>query len=353
MMHITSTNYTVADYCQAMERKEIQVNRDYQRSARVWPPISRSFLIETILLNYPIPKLSLFQVTDIKSRKTYKEIVDGQQRSRAVLDFYNDRFRLSRSSEIGEVAGKLYSELDEEYQHRFLDYSLSADLFVSATPAEIREVFRRINSYTVPLNPEEKRHSIYQGEFKWFIYELSKTYDQNFIDIGLFGQKQLIRMADAKLFTEIIHAFLHGITKTDARKLDNLYKSHERDFSKKAELEKRIDRAINFVLSLEEIHQSPLVKPYNFYSLILAVSHIMNPVDGFKSIYEPPIPNLLDRNFVLSNFTKLAEALENPDAFGDKAFKEFVLATLSDTNGQQNRQTRFKWFCKALEPKLL
>ena len=48
-MHITSTDYTVADYCQAMERKEIIVNRAYQRSDKVWLPVARSFLIETIL----------------------------------------------------------------------------------------------------------------------------------------------------------------------------------------------------------------------------------------------------------------------------------------------------------------
>jgi len=38
---------------------------------------------------------------------------------------------------------------------------------VAATPAEVREVFRRINSYTVPLNSEEQRHATYQGPFKF------------------------------------------------------------------------------------------------------------------------------------------------------------------------------------------
>jgi hypothetical protein len=83
-MIIQPTNYTIADYCAAMQRKEIVVNSDYQRSDKVWPPAARSFLIETILLNYSMPKLSLYQVTDVKSRKTYKEIVDGQQRSKIV-----------------------------------------------------------------------------------------------------------------------------------------------------------------------------------------------------------------------------------------------------------------------------
>jgi hypothetical protein len=57
------------------------VNRNYQRSDQVWPAIAKSYLIETILLGYPVPKLSLYQVLDLKSRKTSKEIVDGQQRS--------------------------------------------------------------------------------------------------------------------------------------------------------------------------------------------------------------------------------------------------------------------------------
>jgi hypothetical protein len=65
-----------------MKSKDIIVNRSYQRSDKVWPPAARSYLVETVLLGYPIPKLSLHQRTDVKSRKVISEIVDGQQRSR-------------------------------------------------------------------------------------------------------------------------------------------------------------------------------------------------------------------------------------------------------------------------------
>ena len=350
-MHITPTNITVADYCQAMIRREIMVNRDYQRSDKVWPPVAKSFLIETILLDFPIPKLFLFQKTDLRSRKTYKEIVDGQQRSRTILDFFEDKIRLSQSCEIEEAAGKRYSELDEEFQQTFLDYSLSVDLFVSATTDDVREIFRRINAYTVPLNPEEKRHAIYQGAFKWFLHELSTKYDRNLIDIGVFTEKPLIRMADFKLFAELIHAFLYGITKTSAKNLDNLYKSYDSDFPKRRELEKRISNTIDFILSIEEIHQSALMKSYNFYSLMLAISHTKFPADTLISLYQPQIPYAYDRNYVVANLTNLVDVLDS-DSFDEK-FKTFVAATSSDTNGTQNRQTRFKWFCKALEPRLL
>ncbi len=103
-MNIVATNTTVAAYCQEMGRNEIIVNKEYQRSDKVWPPVARSYLIETLLLGYPIPKLSLHQVTDIKSKKTLKEIVDGQQRSMAIFDFFHDRLPLSRTLDSEGIA---------------------------------------------------------------------------------------------------------------------------------------------------------------------------------------------------------------------------------------------------------
>ena len=67
MVQTVQSPLTVADYCAAVGRNEIQPNYDYQRSDAVWPPAARSFLIETILLGYPLPKMFLFQKTDLKS----------------------------------------------------------------------------------------------------------------------------------------------------------------------------------------------------------------------------------------------------------------------------------------------
>jgi len=104
---IVPTNKTVAEYCEEMRWKEIIINRNYQRSDRVWPSAARSYLIETIVLGFPIPKPSLYSVTDIRSRKTTKEIVDGQQRSTAIFEFLNDKLRLSRSLDTDDIAGKV------------------------------------------------------------------------------------------------------------------------------------------------------------------------------------------------------------------------------------------------------
>src|ERR1035438_1261550 len=108
-MQVTASNFTVAEYCEQMRGGGIVVNHDYQRSDKVWPPAARSYLIETILLGYPMPKLALHQTTDLKTRRTKKEIVDGQQRSQAIFDFFEDKLRLSGNTEF---ARRTYSQLD-------------------------------------------------------------------------------------------------------------------------------------------------------------------------------------------------------------------------------------------------
>src|ERR1700722_10542998 len=152
-MQLVPTHMTVANYCAGLEDGSIKINREYQRSDRVWPDAAQSFLIETILLGYPVPKLALYQETDRISRKTVNEIVDGQQRTVAIRSFFDNVLRLKSDLELVEAAGKTYEELDVTLQDKFLEYALGFDQFVGASPTDVREVFRRINSYEVPLNP--------------------------------------------------------------------------------------------------------------------------------------------------------------------------------------------------------
>src|SRR5438046_1927667 len=136
-MQVTTTTFTVAEYCGQMKAKDIIVDTDYQRSDKVWPPAARSFLIDSLILGYPMPKISLYPVTDLKSKKTIKYIVDGQQRSGAIFDFFSDKMRISGKSKF---VGMLLSQLEEDDQKRFLEYAISADIFNDATTEDIRQV---------------------------------------------------------------------------------------------------------------------------------------------------------------------------------------------------------------------
>jgi len=345
-MDIVSTNMTVADYCAAMERGEIIVNKEYQRSDKVWPSIARAYLIETIILGYPIPKLSLYQKTDIKSKKTIKEIVDGQQRSMAIFEFWKGQSRLPRMLETEAIRDRTYSELAPDDQHRFLDFAISLDLFVAATREEVVEVFRRMNSYTVPLNAEEQRHATFQGTFKWFVNRVCKKFNQGLVDIGIFGEKQLVRMADTKLISEICDALMVGIRTTNKRILDRLYKDRDKAFPEEQEFQKRITDALDELRLWKDVHGTNIVKPYIVYSLLLAIIHVRKSVKSLEGIFKSPQIKKFDPKMVTENLLAISAALDDVDS--NKDFEEFVKACTEKTNTKNQRTTRFVWLCRAI-----
>src|SRR5690554_5171806 len=63
-----------------LKRKEMIVNKDYQRSDKVWPIQAKTYFIDTILEGYPFPKIYLYQSFNEKVNRPIKEIIDGQQR---------------------------------------------------------------------------------------------------------------------------------------------------------------------------------------------------------------------------------------------------------------------------------
>ncbi len=343
-MNVTPTSFNLADYCASMERNEVQVNRDYQRSDKVWPEIARSYLIESIILGFPLPKFTLYQVTDVKSRKTIKEIVDGQQRSMAIRDFYNNVFALSRSIETDTARGRKYSDLSEELQEIFLSYAISVDLLVATNREEVREAFRRMNSYTIPLNPEEHRHASFQGFFKWFIQRLANRFSKSLIDIGVFREKQIVRMADTKLLAELCDAVLNGIRTTNRRILDRLYREKDRALPDEEKLKEQFTRALDELGDLEELHGTQLMKPHIAYSLILAITHTTMGVDTLESIFQSA--KRVRRQSFLRNLSLLNDALESTD--NPKELGDFVSACSSRTNVRGQREKRFVWLCKAL-----
>ncbi len=187
---------TVADYCRGLNERGIFVNQDYQRQGDIWSKQAQSFFVESIILGYPIPKIFLYQKLDLRSRTVIKEIVDGQQRSLALKNFFNGQYALSNNIETDRLKGLRYEDLNEEDQTNFLSYSLPIDQFSGAPEREVRDSFRRMNASNVPLNAEEQRHARFQGPFKWFIIKIGHRYQEALIGLGVLSRKQALRMVD-------------------------------------------------------------------------------------------------------------------------------------------------------------
>lgn len=344
-MRVTPSSFTIAEYCQQMANKNIVVNRNYQRSNKVWPVAARSFLIDSILSGFPIPKLSLFQKTDLRTRNTVKEIVDGQQRSHAILDFFNDAFRITYK---GNFYGNSYSRLTPEEQQRFLDYQLSIDVFVDATDADIRELFRRVNSYNVPLNPQEQRHSTYQGPFKWFIHEQSNKYAQTLKELGTFNESQISRMEEAKFIADICVGLDEGLISASEAKIDKLYKQFNENFNDEVTYGNIIADAMDDVLTFREQLGDELIKKYHLYCLILAFAHKRRAIISLQQIFNSNSSGITDFSKTRENLSRLTEAVASGLDSGDTELRAFIISSSKTTDRQIQRTDRFRILCNAI-----
>ena len=343
----TTISLTVADYCQAYLRKDILVDPKYQRNAQVWPARVQSYLIETILRGFPIPKLALHQMTDVKSRRSIKYIVDGQQRTNALLSFFGGSLRLTQSLDLEDARGRTLDGLSPDLQTTFLSHQLQFDQFDAAAESVVREYFRRINSFTAPLNAEERRNAEFQGHMKWMILRLASRHTNTLVSLETLSDRQVIRMADHKLFSEIVDAMLVEVRTTDARKLSAMYRMYEHEgLSAEDEIVDAIDAAFDTILAWPLLRGAGLVKrTHIFYSLVLAVVAVqaqwatlqdINPDTIGKSIAADAERNLL----------RLEDVLESdpPDLY----FRHFVKACTEKTNTWDQREARIKWLADAI-----
>lgn len=346
-----SANMPISDYCAAMERGEIRINHAYQRSDKVWPPAAKSYLIESIVLGYPVPNIYHDNITNVQTGRSVREIIDGQQRSRTIKDYRDGKFKLSGPKIHDDLKGRFYADLGDEHKQNFLSYVLSIDMFSGASPPEIRQVFRRMNSYTVPLNPEEMRHATFQGDFKWFIASVAEDYQETLKSYNVLTEKSLTRMQDIKLLTECAHAFTHGVRTTNKNGLYALYEQFDEVFSEVDEYTKAFSYALEHLQTFDNIPETNLAKPYIAYAIVVALLSHCRDIPGFENPYDQGVD--IEPELVKQNLEILSEALElDEDELEDSPFRDFVEACSARTNVRDQRETRVRWFMRAFEEDL-
>ncbi|MGB2833119.1 MAG: DUF262 domain-containing protein [Methylotenera sp.] len=333
-MLINPNPMNVLDYCNAFADKAIMVDTNYQRTDKVWPEKAKQYLIETIILGYPIPKLFLHQKIDLKSKKSIKYVVDGQQRSRAIVEYFLGKYALSNSTSIPDMAGRYFDSLSEEYQNAFLSYSLPIDLFISASREEIIETFRRINSYTVPLNAEEKRHADYQGIMKWFIYDLARRYSEKLTVIGTLTEKNLSRMADFKFLSEIVLFLEKGeILTTGPRLLDNLYSKYNDEFININFISDKIEDSMSVIFHWDWFVGLNVVKPHILQMIILSIAN------------NTGIRQFLNEDVIREKLSQLSEAIESDN---HPHLTQFVSAASRTTNDRLRKTVIYNTVTEAI-----
>lgn len=352
-LNINRNTQTINDLSNWMAEGSLVINPNYQREKGLWPINARTYFIDTILNDFPFPKIIIRDMIDIKTRKSKREIIDGQQRMTTINDFINDNLTLSAVSK--NYSGKKFSELEEDTRRAFLAYQVSVDNIIDAPTTEtVLEIFRRVNSYTVPLNETEKRHARFQGEFKWFVLELAKTYTPLFESYEILTTRQMARMDDADLLTELCLLLDEGIATKSNQKKAKLYQKYDINFPKRTDFEKKIKAVFDYIKTdLNEVLAAKVLKGYSLYSLFAALIYnkwgLVN-----SNLFNRSLPKIdvfcSDNKMATQNILELYNSVDNDETEGK--FKEFVRANKRATSNKDARLIRTKWIVAATQNKL-
>jgi len=158
--------------------KIIRLRPEYQRRLR-WSNAQKSLLIESLLLNVPIPPVFLYE-NDLARY----EVMDGQQRLSSIHEYLSNDFPLTGLESLKMLQGMRYNNLPPRLKRGLDRASVSAIVLLHETqtddadPSLVRRyVFQRLNTGGKALNPQEIRNSLYAGRFNDLIVILTRNND--------------------------------------------------------------------------------------------------------------------------------------------------------------------------------
>ncbi|NEP83916.1 MAG: DUF262 domain-containing protein [Okeania sp. SIO3B3] len=192
---IRENPYTVFELKRKCEQNKIILDPEFQRNPNIWTLEQKSKFIESIILNFPLPHWYMKQ-----TKKGEYIVVDGLQRTSAIRDFIDNKFKLTGLKVLPQLNDSNFDDLKQlpgDYETRIEDKKIS--LYVipySAHPSILYEIFERVNTGGTQLQKQEIRNCIFSGQSTKLLKELSeKDYFKQAIDYG-FSDK---RMKDREL----------------------------------------------------------------------------------------------------------------------------------------------------------
>lgn len=192
---IRENTYSVFELKRRCDQKKVILDPEFQRNPDIWKPEEKSKFIESIILNFPLPYWYVKQ-----TKKGEYIVVDGLQRTLAIRDFIDNKFKLTGLKVLSQLNDCNFNDLKQlpgDYETRIEDKKISLYVIPYSVPPNILyEIFERVNTGGTQLQKQEIRNCIFSGQSTTLLKELSKKeYFKQAIDNG-FSDK---RMKDREL----------------------------------------------------------------------------------------------------------------------------------------------------------
>jgi len=171
--------YDLETLVKKIDKNIIKLNPDYQRRHR-WDESTASKLIESLILNIPIPLIYISQDVDVDEEVDEDiarySVIDGQQRLTAIQNFFKNEYALVDLDVLKELNGTFYKDLPSFLIRRLEERTIKCLRIDSTIDQQVKyDIFERLNSGSVKLEAQELRNATCRGPFKELIKKLSKN----------------------------------------------------------------------------------------------------------------------------------------------------------------------------------
>ena len=341
MQQPTAIQYPISDILEWEMSKKLVIAPKFQRRD-VSIPKAKSYLIDTVIRCMPIPPIFIRQRVDPIKQISIREVIDGQQRIRAVLDFIKGEYPIMKSHNK-DLGGLYYANLPEDIRRSFLGYKFVVNVFDDISDQEVLNIFARINTYTVKLNSQELRNAEFFGIFKQSIYSLAFQHYAFWVNNKILNDGQIARMGEVELVSELVVSMINGIQQTKAADLHKIYEMYDDDFPQKEQIDSQFPEVVNIIgdifqstLSSSEFRRIPL-----FYSLFLVLYDAKFGLPEFNKprlkLNSPEIRRVAGK---LKNIDAIIKTKEVPEDY--KQFIEFTRLSTADV-GKRIYRHEFLW----------
>lgn len=338
------SSYTPLDFLAWYTAGTLEISPKFQRRS-VWSRNAKSYLIDTLLLQLPVPPIYLRIVQSADKKSMIREVIDGQQRMTAVLEFLQGKFSLASNIE-SPCKGKKFEELTDEEKDKITQYTFICEIFHGVGDREILQVFSRMNMNSVKLNDQELRNGKFFGAFKRTCYNLAYEHLEFWRTNKILTESNIARMKEVELTSELVISMLDGM-QDKKKSIDSFYRMYDEVFAESTRIQSNFRSVIDLISEIFEndLKNLEFKRPPIFYSMFLALYHRLFGLHG--SDLDTPstgrISNLEKIKF-RETILELSDAVKayksdqvSPD---ERNIQRFIDACITSTDSLPRRQTR-------------
>ncbi|WP_455852573.1 DUF262 domain-containing protein [Pantoea endophytica] len=348
MKNFDTRAYNVSDFLEWSQTGLLELSPKFQRRS-VWTEKAKSYLVDTILRGKPIPKILITQTLNVG--RNVRTVVDGQQRLRAILSYINGDFKVSRAHNR-EFSSFYFDDLPDDIKSEFLKYEIGVDMLFDLSFEDILDIFARLNTYSVKLNPQELLNAQYLGYFKQAAYSLGFRYVAYFIEGGILTEKEVTRMSEAELSSDLLGSLIEGIQ--PKKHIPALYKKYDDDEDNCNDAATKFDNVMTVIGEIypsEEIKQTNFHRIHFFYTLFTSIAHCLYGLDDLNDVPRTNIDN--------NNIGQIRNSLDEISARYDEVtakdalapndeYRDFIDASRRATTDLSSRKLRTEFICKKI-----